>query len=423
MGRIGATPSSGKRIAGIEGLRAVAACSILVYHTWLYSSPNGEFTSVGPLTRFMPDLAFGVVLFFTLSGFLLFRPFAGAIIRGKPLPGVRKYLRNRALRIVPAYWVILVATALIFQSVLVRGADGDLHNGGLFDPSQLARDLLLVQNYDPNTLGTGIGPAWSLAVEVVFYAMLPLLVLLAWCLARKGRTRRARRLAAVAPAGLLLLIGLVGKAVAAYMVEPVRPFAGWEADWHSVIERSFLCQADLFAFGMMLAVLRVDSEDGVLRLPRGWRFAAGSLAVVSYLATAKFTYFSEHLSYSPFNTLMAFACALVLALVVLPSGHTTRPPLLLRLFETRPFVAAGLISYSIFLWHEQLARWLRVQGLTLSGTDGFFADVGMVAVATAALSTLTYLWVEAPAMRLKFRRRAGDEPLTPQSTTVEQAAP
>jgi peptidoglycan/LPS O-acetylase OafA/YrhL len=75
-GAIGVTPSSGSRLAGIEGLRAIAASSVLIYHVWLYSNPNGRTAGVGPLDRVLPDFAFGVILFFTLSGFLLYRPFA-----------------------------------------------------------------------------------------------------------------------------------------------------------------------------------------------------------------------------------------------------------------------------------------------------------------------------------------------------------
>src|SRR5947208_8486807 len=86
------------RLAGIDGLRAIAATSILVYHTWLYSSPTGEPLTAGqwarwPL-RFVPDLALGVTLFFTLSGFLLYRPFVAALLRGQPRPRFFSYFQN-----------------------------------------------------------------------------------------------------------------------------------------------------------------------------------------------------------------------------------------------------------------------------------------------------------------------------------------
>src|SRR6266702_5271766 len=102
-------PSMGRRLPGVEGLRAIAACSILVFHAWGLTPTHG--TRLGPFDRFVPDLQFGVVLFFTLSGFLLYRPFAAAILRAELRPSLRSYVRNRALRIVPAYWFILLACA------------------------------------------------------------------------------------------------------------------------------------------------------------------------------------------------------------------------------------------------------------------------------------------------------------------------
>jgi peptidoglycan/LPS O-acetylase OafA/YrhL len=415
----GVRPSSGSRLAGIEGLRAVAACSILVYHTWLYSPPGDVRADLGHrLNHLMPSFVYGVVLFFTLSGFLLYRPFVGAVVRGEHIPSVRRYLRNRALRILPAYWVILFLCAVVFGSVLFRNASHELVNGRLLDPGLLLKSALFVQHYDPNTVGTGIGPAWSLAVEVVFYLALPLLVLLGIALARGRPTRSGRRLAALAPAGLLLALGLAGKAIAAFAVPPSASYAGWQADWHSVLERSFLSHADLFAFGMALAVIRIDAEDNLLRLPRWWRPAALGAILVVGLFVVRFG--EGQLSYSPYNTLVAAVCALLLALVVLPAGGSS-PGLLVRVLESRPFVAAGVVSYSIFLWQEPLIRWADSTGLTLAGRGGFFVNLALVAVLTGMASMLTYRFVEAPALRLKFRDRR--ERLPAAATADAQAAP
>jgi peptidoglycan/LPS O-acetylase OafA/YrhL len=405
----GARPSFGSRLAGIEGVRAVAASSILVYHVWLYSSPTAERVELGPLDAVLPDLSFGVVLFFTLSGFLLYRPYVASLLRGHSPPSAAAYLRNRALRILPAYWAILLLLACVFQSLLVRDQAG-LHNGSGLHLGLLARSALFVQGYFPSSVVTGIGPAWSLAVEVVFYLALPLLALGALRLARGVSSRSARRLAALAPAAALLAIGLSGKAAAAFLVPPAHPYAGWNADWHSVIERSFWCHADLFSFGMALAIVRIDWEDGLIRLPRGWRKLAIALALAGYLVTAKQTGLQEQLSYSPYNTLMAVTCTLLLALVVLPPRDATRLPLAVRVLETRIFVAAGLVSYSVFLWHEPLTRFLQEHGLTLGGPGGFFANLGLVAAVVGLLATLTYRFIEAPALRLKSSRAATPAP-------------
>jgi peptidoglycan/LPS O-acetylase OafA/YrhL len=409
------SPSSGMRLPGIEGVRAIAAGSILVFHVWLYSSPDGALVNLGRIGSFVPDLQFGVALFFALSGFLLYWPFAGGILRGDGGPGIRRYLRNRALRILPAYWVILLLCALLLQSVLRPGGS----SGALRDPLLLGQSLLFVQNYSPDQVVTGIGPAWSLNVEVVFYLLLPLLAVLAFALSR----RLGRVPAALAPAAFLLLLGLTGKAIAAYVVPPLHPFDGWESDWHSVIERSFLGQADLFAFGMALAVVRVLWEDGRVRLPAWWRLpttlVAGSALL---LIAAEATNSGEQLSYSPWNTVVALDLAVLLALVVLQEGRERPAPGLVRLLEWRPLVIVGVVSYSLFLWHEPLVRWLQAHGLTASGPPGFFLNLAVTASIALLLSVATYRLVEAPSLRLRARATPPRDPEAAVAAVAEISA-
>src|SRR5882762_1926129 len=88
-------PSWGSRLIGIEGLRALAATSVLDHHTVTHAPFKAELGAIGQWA--VPNLASGLTLFFALSGFLLYRPFASAVIRGEALPSTRAYLRNRAL--------------------------------------------------------------------------------------------------------------------------------------------------------------------------------------------------------------------------------------------------------------------------------------------------------------------------------------
>jgi peptidoglycan/LPS O-acetylase OafA/YrhL len=392
------------RLPGVEGLRGIAACAIVLHHGWLFSNPDGpSLGRGGAFGTLFSSLALGVTLFFALSGFLLYRPFAAALLRGRDLPAIGAYFRNRALRILPAYWCILLVAALVLRSASVRAPDGRLVTGALSDPVVLGQTALLLQDYRPQTLLSGIGPAWSLAVEAVFYVVLPLLALCASALAGREATRRRRVLALLSPALLLLAVGLSGKYVAGAVVAST-PGAGWEADWHSVIERSFWAQADLFSFGMAAAVLHVQVEDGRLRLPPWWRAAALVLAAVLFLPAAK-SMGSGQLSYLPQNTVIALSAALLLAAVVVRRPGEALP-WTARLLEARVFVATGLISYSLFLWNEPLIRWMESHGWTSPGWGGLAVTLLILSVLTAVLSVLTYRFVEVPALRRKSRRAA-----------------
>jgi peptidoglycan/LPS O-acetylase OafA/YrhL len=417
--RLAVPPSSGSRLPGIEGARAVAAGSVLVYHCWLFGSPDGTSPRLGPLTGVMPHLALGVILFFSLSGFLLYRPFAAAVLRAAPGPGIGGYLRNRALRILPAYWVILLLTGVVLQVALLREDASGLQLGSLArEPATMVKNVLLVQSYDRDTLLTGIGPAWSLVIEVAFYLALPVLAMLAMLLARPATSRSGRRRAALAPAAAMLLLGLGGKAVAHLVAGSS---SGWEADWPSVLARSFLANADLFAFGMALAVLHTEVRDGAVTLPRWWR--AGALAAAGATALAAVWIVPEGmgLGVAKYDILMAVSCSLLLAVVVLPDpGPPRRRRRLLWLLDTRPLVAVGLVSYSLFLWHEPLVYWLREHGLTRPGAGGFVVNLVVLATAAGALAALTYRFVERPAMARKRSAAAPKSGRSARATGADQ---
>ena len=386
------------RVMGIEGLRAIAASSILVYHVWIYSSPEGR-VDAGYLGRFaLPHLPAGVTLFFALSGYLLYRPVAASVLATGSPPDVRNYLRNRALRILPAYWVVLAAVAVVLPAALLRLSRPELVLDRLVSqPDQLLGNALLAQNYRPASLDTGIGPAWSLAVEVVFYLSLPVLGLAAARCFRRARGARTEVLALLVPPAALLLLGTAGKAASVWAL----PGEVYPA--HAILVRSFLTHADLFAPGMVLAVLHVLVRAGRLRLPRHWAAAVWALLVADVLAVVLLT--DRGLLWrwgvaNPYQRLTALACVLVVALVVLPRS-ADRSPRLARALDWRPLFLCGLASYSLFLWHEPITRLLAAQGLTVGGRGGLVVNLGVVGLVAGLLAAATYRFVERPALARK----------------------
>lgn len=400
------SPTMSSRLPHIEGARALAAGSIVVYHVWRYGSASGP-VALGPFGRLMPHLPLGVTLFFTLSGFLLYRPFAAALLRARPRPDLAAYLRNRALRILPVYWVILLITGVVMGATIVRF---DLHRGSLATrPALLLRDAFFVQNYDPGTILTGIGPAWSLAIEAVFYLVLPVLVLGTFALARRTRNESRRTWLAFLPPVIMLIVGASGKLVALTAVPGWGPGLGWVNDWHSVLERSFWVQADLFAYGMLLAILTVHVEDGRLRLPRGW-WPVTAVALLALAGTTAAAFDKGTINQYVYDSLMALACGLFLSLIVLAGSGRERPPASIGWLEARPIVWVGVVSYSLFLWHEPIIWWLRDRGMLVSGGAlSFPLNLVIVGTVSLVLSAFTYRFVELPALRRKYRTPTRDE--------------
>jgi peptidoglycan/LPS O-acetylase OafA/YrhL len=387
------------RLTGIEGLRAVAAGSILLYHVWLYGSPSGP-VDAGYLSRFaLPHLPVGVTLFFALSGYLLYRPVAASLLETGQVPDVRNYLRNRVLRILPAYWVILAVVAVVLPAALVRRSSSELVLDRLVDqPKSLVNNALLIHNYVPATLDTGIGPAWSLAVEVAFYLSLPALALLARHFFRRARSSPGKLLALLAAPAAMLALGAAGKAATVWLVPP------GDLPGHAILARSFLSYADLFAPGMALAVLHVVVTRGHVRLPRRWALIVGGTLVVDVALVVALTdrgVLRDWGVANPYQRLTALACVLLVALVVLPPSAPGRRSPLVRILDSRPLFLMGLASYSLFLWHEPITRVLAEQGLTFAGRGGVAANIAVIALISGVLAAATYRIVERPALARK----------------------
>jgi len=377
-----APPPGNPRFPLMDSLRAIAALMVLVTHTGFLSGANGT-TFYGPyLARF--DI--GVTIFFLLSGFLLYRPFVSARLGERDRPTIPDYTRRRLLRILPAYWLAL--TVLAFWPGLAE----------MWEPHDWVY-YGLVQIYFPQWIAGGLLPAWSLAVEISFYAALPLVVLL---MERPfmGRTREAK-----IRSELVMMAVLAVAAIAFRII--VRETDGGVPD--STLYFTLIGNFDWFVLGMFLALVSVvtagaERRPAVVRLVERRPSLAWLVAAVLFWAiatqmgiTAAFPqnytdmeWLWEHLFYG--------AIAFFLLLPAVFGGSLGGfPRVVLR---NRVLAWLGLISYGIFLWHHPIVgematkdwgQW-RFLGMTLST----FA----IAVVCA---TLSYYLVERPLLRFKYR--------------------
>jgi peptidoglycan/LPS O-acetylase OafA/YrhL len=365
------------RLRGLDGLRAFAAVSVVVYHVWVYGAADKASTDLGALNKPVESLRAGVALFFVLSGFLLYRPFAAAIVRGSAPPSIKRYLRNRARRILPPYWVALAAVGLFVAPAL------------LADPLRLLANMSLTQNYVPSFYpphdGLGVLPAWSLGVEIGFYLSLPLLVLVALRYAHPGR--HCVR-AALMPVAVLALVGVVGMIVHRVLEDAAA--TAWR--------NAFPPFAGLFALGTGLAVLHVLHEDRRVRITAPAIVAAAFVGVVSCLAATVYWY-GGPLTISEYYSLLGVgAGALLLIVVCRPESR------FVDLLNTRPLRITGLASYSLFLIHDPVIRALRAHDLTAPGVTGFAQNIALVGVVASAATAALYFCTERPVLR-RMRRR------------------
>ncbi|HEX4718063.1 MAG TPA: acyltransferase [Thermoleophilaceae bacterium] len=389
-----------------DSLRAIAALAVLGAHAAVFA---GLETSAGTtLGRYAARLDAGVAVFFVISGFLLYRPFVRARLQGTAAPATGPYAWRRFLRIVPAYWVALTLITLLF------GTDGDV-----FGWPGIARYYGVAQAYSSASFAGGLTQAWSLTVEVAFYAFLPLwAAAMRLILGRRGFRAEMTALAILFAAGILYKIAVL---------------AGGDANQVAITPRlvSLPAYFDHFALGMMLAATSVWVEEH-RRLPRGlgWIDRLPSLswlvALVAFWAVStqiglngrflepfsSTNYMERHLLYA------LFAVGLVAPAVF---GDQTRG-MTRRVLALRPLLWLGLVSYGIFLWNlallDRLSHW-GFGDLPLGNTFAGWCIAGLAV--TAPVAALSYYLVERPALSLKGLFPDGS--LRRRGEAIEEPAP
>jgi peptidoglycan/LPS O-acetylase OafA/YrhL len=370
-----------RRLTELDGLRGLAALSVLCFHAWLYTQPRVSAASRESTWEYVVgEMRLGLVLFFVLSGFLLYGPWIAAALGERPRPALWSYLRRRGARVLPAYYLALVGSI-----ALLWGATG---TPGVRLPSagELPLFAVFAQNYFDHPLMTLDPPMWTLVIEVSFYLALPLIGAAALAL-RGGRARQA-----LVPL-VLVVAGVWWNRHISTMADP------------GPLAKILPAMLPYFALGM-LAALVVHGR----RVPRGLSLAllALGLAAVGYdavwHATAA-TRGSHDLSLRIWRDLPAAAgFAALIAVAANGTGWLARLP------GARPLVALGTVSYGVYLWHVPVLLFLRRTGtLPLS----FVPALALALALTLVIATLSWRFVERPVLERAARRRRQRVPAAP----------
>lgn len=379
----------------MDGLRGLAILLVVLFHYWqlsFWAIPIG-----GDRTIEMVQYAgfLGVELFFFISGFCLFYPYA----KGR-VPTLKHFYYRRAIKIVPSYLLAL----FVFAFVITDLYPSTWEHGKFAD---LGMHLLFLHNFTTATHGSFNGVMWSLAVEVQFYLLFPLI---AWGF------RRRPFLAAAAMVGISIGYRAWNRSIAT---------EGGLGLWADLLP-AFL---DLFAFGMLAAWVMVwigrrhETAEG-LRVP----FTAIALLAATLLGLYFHWVYSIRFETAPGiwqSENRSFIGALFMVLAV---ASAFAIPQWRAALGNRGLVFLSTISYNLYLWHQAIGVLVRKREWWPADTPIPTDDptwrwsYTLVAVALSVLvaTLITYLF-ERPLLRNGVRptlrrlrllpaERSADEP-------------
>jgi peptidoglycan/LPS O-acetylase OafA/YrhL len=387
-----------REFAAGDALRGIAALLVLILHVAIEASVykhvhgfelNGEGAAqyrplAGVFATPLIVVHAGIYIFFALSGYLLTRGFLAACTLGTPRPSISRYFRNRALRIIPAFWVVTTIFMIWQRGWRGSGLGGVLAVYGF------------IQNYHWTHAALVIPQAWTLDLEVSFYILIPLAAVLALALVKRFGATPRRRLASV----LAVLL-------TAYVASLAFKHLAGNPQWlqYNIAEY-------LFAFipGVALAAIEPFAAPRLRASANGRLWAWGLLAVSVALLGA-------------FVTLPLREENLRLISVSLGCGALLAAPLALqwatggcwRVLDNRAMHWLGERSYGIYLIHLTLLGHLLTrigQGFSLRAT--FFLLLLTGTAATLVAADVSWRLVEHPALQRRLPwRRAEFEPAAP----------
>jgi len=350
-------------LSGVDGLRAVAVCAVLVYH----ADP-----------RLLPGGFLGVDVFFVISGFLITALLAGEWRRDGAID-LRAFWLRRARRLLPALYVLLFAV-LAYAVVFLPGEVAALRGDALAALAYVANWYFVFEQrsyFEAAGRPPPLRHLWSLAIEEQFYLLWPLLL--------AAGLRRLPR------AALLLLVAGGAAASALWMALLYRP----EAD-PSRVYFGTDTRATALLLGAALALVwpaaRPGRRAGTAGAAAPWLLDVAGVAAAAFLGwcALRLNEFDPALYRGGF-ALVALATAVLLAAVAHPAARLG--PLALG---APLLVWIGRRSYGIYLWHWPVFVVTRPQ-LDVA-LEGWPLLAGRLAL-TVALAELCYRLIETPIRR------------------------
>jgi peptidoglycan/LPS O-acetylase OafA/YrhL len=405
------------RWLGIDGLRGVAALALLTTHVAMVQGLIGTKqlgSKMAPSNFiggfFTSGFQIFAGVFFVMTGLLIYRPYAKAIINGTPTLG-RGSLLRRGLRLLPAYWAMCLVALFALNLSSIHSA------------WYVLRPLLLLQVYDWGGWINGLEITWTVPDMVQFYLLLPVLAWATHRYASGGLTARARAYRLMIPVPFMMVIGFAWLFFVKATNMGTRALFWWPMGLLPEV-----------AIGMAVAILLALHQASPKDNPKVFRVAARHpnmfllVAVVALVVNCArpFSEIGMDDIYTVgglvlFYVLLAlFGACLVVPLVA--PGADSR--LIRAVFTNPPILFLARISYGVYLWQFAVMHFYLQSGHLFGGHpkpivmlryDAGFWELELVTlIGSVIMATISYYLLERPLMdwgerylRRREQRRTG----------------
>lgn len=375
----------------LDGFRALSVILIFIFHNWQqswigYSIRLTQNTTIS-LELFQRYGYIAIDVFFVLSGFCLFYPVARAMFGECKQQTWKQFFIKRARRILPAYYIMLIL--LFIFPVLSYATDANMPIGTLL--RHFLTHATFTHNLFPDTLVSTISTAWTMSVECQFYLLFPLLVL------------AFKRKPVLSYLGCVIF-GIIFRICAIV-----------NTDMSMYVQGGTLYYLDVFATGMITSYFVVFARHKLKNIDK-LSYLMTAVAVVSMFCVYGFMKWMDALAFpngfdapTYFRFLYRPVLYIILGIMIFSSCYSVKL-WQKNILGNKFFMFISTISYSFYLWHQNIHIFLRRMNIPYTtvnppmddraAMEGFVVLSVVLSVAVACLSTFL---IERPVVKYGFK--------------------
>lgn len=328
----------------IDGLRALAVLSVILFHAE-FAAFRGGFV--------------GVDIFFVISGYLITATIIDEIQRN--IFSIKSFYERRARRILPALYFVMLCTLPFAFFMMLPSALRSFSKSLIAVPLFTSNILFSFNSYfDVESQINPLLHTWTLAVEEQYYALAPVLMLLAWKLGKKK----------------IIIIGLM-LALTSLIISQLLNYSVFA--YYSLITRSF----EIIIGALISLLISYRPKISYINSSYGEILTVASMILI-LISINKFD------ANTPYPSLYTLIPTISTAVIILFSNNNNIVGVILA---NRFLTPIGLISYSTYLWHQPLFAFVRIMDVNLQ--EIFFAPFSLI------LGFFTWQFVEKPFRNYK----------------------